>query len=348
MTDFVVLIPAYNPDERLSVLVRALVERQCVVVIVDDGSVEASAPVFEQVSSLPHVTVLRHVVNLGKGAALKTAMNYIAVHYGDKNGIVSADADGQHAVEDILKIGAALSSTPNALILGARSFRSDIPFRSRFGNVLTRRIFNFLTGLNLTDTQTGLRGVPMEFVPKYLGVRPNGYEFELEQLIRSKRYHHPIVQVPIVSIYIDDNEHSHFNPFLDSARIYFVFIRFISSSLMAAILDYLMFMLVYSITHNILASQYIARGVSGTFNYTMNRRRVFYSRTSIWSSLPKYIVLAVLLAFCSYVLISGLVEMDMPVAMAKPLAEAILFVISFGLQRSLVFERISEVTEYDE
>ncbi len=79
----------------------------------------------------------------------------------DVAGVVTADADGQHAPEDIERVADVLAAQPEALVLGARSFGDDVPLRSRFGNILTRGIMHALLGRKLTDTQTGLRGIPV-------------------------------------------------------------------------------------------------------------------------------------------------------------------------------------------
>ncbi len=336
---FAILIPAYNPTQTLCSLVEDLTARGHHVVVVDDGSERQYASLFNQLESRPQVVILRHAVNLGKGAALKTGLNYIAVHYTSAKGVVCADADGQHLTEDILKVGRRIPDDSGALVLGVRSLSSDAPLRSRVGNALTRRIFNFLMGLRLADTQTGLRGISRCLICDYLDLRANRYEYELEQLVRAKQNGHRILQVPISSIYIDENAGSHFNPLLDSMRIYFVLFRYMLSSMFAAGLDYLIFMVTVSMTGNILASQYIARALAGGFNYAVNRERVFFSSAPVFSSLPKYVLLAATLAYCAYLLIIFFKYAGIPVVVAKPMAESLLFVVSFGMQRSFVFAR---------
>jgi glycosyltransferase involved in cell wall biosynthesis len=337
MGDFVVLIPAYNPDDKLVDLVEALARTRYRVVVLNDGSSPESAPVFQKIRQSGQAEILQHAVNLGKGAALKTGLNHIAVAFPEAAGVVCADADGQHSVQDILKTGASLDAHPNALGIGVRTFHADIPLRSRIGNLLTKRLFNFFTGLDVSDTQTGLRAIPMSFIPHCLRIRSNRYEYELEMLLLTKSHHTPIVQIPIETIYIEDNKSSHFNVFKDSVRIYFVLFRFVFSSILAAVLDYAIFMAVYSLSTNLLASQYIARAGSGAFNFTLNRKLVFSSRGGLLGSLSKYVILAVFLAFCSYVLITYLAWLGVPVALAKPLAEGALFIASFSVQRSIVF-----------
>ncbi len=336
-----ILVPAYNPDNNFLTLIQALLQHNVTLVVVDDGSDNPnSQEILKHLS--PKVVLLHHKINMGKGAALKTGLNYIALQYPQALGVVTADADGQHAVKDILHIASAQTNHPDKLVLGVRTFDvKNIPFRSRFGNTLTRVIFNFLTGLSLKDTQTGLRSIPLSHIPTYLTITSNHYEFELDMLLCAKNHHTGIVQIPIQSIYINNNQGSHFNPLLDSIRIYFVLLRFLLSSLTAALLDYVVFMVIYGTTHQLLLSQYTARLISGSFNYITNKKGVFATQKHPPNpkdhTLLKYIALAIALGFCAYLIIQFLMTLHIPVWLAKPLAEGLLFIASFSIQRSFVF-----------
>src|SRR4051794_38578704 len=156
-----VVIPAYRPSSGLVDLVRNLRRQsQRAIVIVDDGSGPDYPETFARASAFPNVTLLRHAVNLGKGAALKTAFNHILCSMPDVIGVVTADADGQHHPDDIERIAGALLARPDALVLGARAFDGDVPLRSKIGNLATRGLMHALLGQKLRDTQTGLRGIP--------------------------------------------------------------------------------------------------------------------------------------------------------------------------------------------
>jgi glycosyltransferase involved in cell wall biosynthesis len=217
------LIPAYNPTSELKELVGDLLKNGFErVVVVDDGSEVASKLLFDSLKDKDRVVLLRHAVNLGKGAALKTGLNYIYCHSGADSGVVTLDADGQHLVEDALKVAVALIKHPESLIMGTRVFDKDVPLRSRIGNVITRHLFRLLTGINLTDTQTGLRGIPKDYIPPLLKIKSNGYEFELDMLIACKYTGVVIVEQTINTVYIDGNRSSYFNPIIDSMKIYFV------------------------------------------------------------------------------------------------------------------------------
>ena len=307
------------------------------VVVVGDGSGPEFSDVFAAVASIKNVHVLRHVVNLGKGAALKTGLNRAACDFPDCVGVVTADADGQHAVKDVLRVADALATSSHAVVLGARSLEGEVPFRSRIGNVITRHLLHGLTGQRIYDTQTGLRGIPMDFIPTVLRLGPNGYDFELEMLLACRRSMRPIVEIPIDTIYLDGNRSSHFNPALDSMRIYFLFIRFAAVSLSTAVLDNLVFMAVFSILGYILASQIAGRLVAGLYNYHMNKKSVFHARVKNSRALPKYWSTVAAFGVISYGLINLLHSLGVPVLAAKLCAETLLFVFGFIIQRDFVF-----------
>lgn len=223
----VVLIPAYKPADALVQLVTALGALPLsAVVVVDDGSGHQFDGRFAAVSGRPRVSVLRHAVNLGKGAALKTGLNHILCEWPDVPGVVTADADGQHHPDDIRRVAEAVAARHGELVLGVRELGTGVPLRSRFGNGAMRLFFRIAAGHPVRDTQTGLRGIPMALVPELLRLRSSGYEFEMEMLLVSKQLPVPIREIEIRTIYLNDNASSHFHPFFDSMRIYFALLRF--------------------------------------------------------------------------------------------------------------------------
>lgn len=335
----VALIPAYNPTHPFVALVRALASSEfSAVVVVNDGSARDFDAVFQEIGKLDHVTVLRHAVNLGKGAALKTGFNHVCCHLSDRVGVVTVDADGQHLVEDALKVGRLLEQRPGSLVLGARAFDENVPLRSQVGNHVTRALFRFLIGQKITDTQSGLRGIPLGFLPSLLKVDSRGYEFELDMLLACKVNGRPIVEQAIRTVYLEGNKSSHFNPLFDSMKIYFVLFRFTITSLLSALIDNLVFVLVYSFTANILASQTSARVLATTFNYLAVKKTVFYSKESAGKTLPGYLLLVCVSGIVSYLLIRLLVSFSpLSVVLAKICAESLVFVANFAVQRDLIF-----------
>jgi putative flippase GtrA len=336
------LIPAYNPSDNLLAYVKELLAANITqVVIVNDGSLAQYHSDFTMLKALPGVKVLEHAINLGKGAALKTGLNYISCHYPELVGVITIDADGQHLLEDALAVGRALIQAPNNLIVGARQFGSNVPFRSKFGNLFTRYTFKILTGIKLSDTQSGLRGIPMALIPSLLKINVNGYEFELDMLVTSHRQGWLILEKPITTVYIDNNKSSNFRPVRDSLRIYFVLFRFSIVALLSALLDYGIFIsLYYLFIHNVMICLITGRLVSTAFNYHNVKNYAFNAKDDHSKTLPKYIALAITSTLMAYIMIIGLITLfNMHVVAAKLISEFIMFVLNFLVQRDFIFRR---------
>ncbi len=210
-----VLVPAYQPDGRLVGLVDVLRGMFRHVVVVDDGSTGCEA-LFDAVRERVDA-VLVHPRNLGKGAALKTGFAWVLENLPGA-GVVTADADGQHAPEDILRVADAMAGRTGGIVIGVRSFTGRVPLRSRFGNWWARTFFRLLTGLSIGDTQSGLRGIPADMLGRMLALRGDRYEFETRMLADARRHREPPLQVPVVTIYIEGNRSSHYRPFRDTMR----------------------------------------------------------------------------------------------------------------------------------
>jgi len=341
-----VLIPAWQPEQPLAVLTAALVAQGFgAVLLVDDGSDASCSTLFEQLASLPRVHVLKHAVNLGKGRALKTGINYFLNELPEMDGLVTADADGQHTPADIVGVAQALLDSQGRVVLGARSFVADVPLRSRFGNGLTRHIFAFVTGAKLADTQTGLRAFPRKLLPELLGLEGEGYEYEMTVLAHVCRLGAGPLEVPIETVYIDGNRSSHFDPVWDSMRIYFVLVRFYFSAIVAAGIDFAGFSIAFAVTGNLLASTAIGR-LSSLVNFALNKKYVFHNRAPVKGTLWRYYALVAGIGSLSYLLIWTLGRYGhWNVFAAKVVVDSLLSVVSFSMQRTFVFRRWKNVQD---
>lgn len=217
MNNIIVVIPAYEPDDSLIGLIERLGADFDRFIVVDDGSKTADA-IFERVAGMPGVTLLRHEVNRGKGAALKTAFAKVIADFPDAAGVVTVDADGQHLPEDVANVAKATRENPGRYTLGVRAFSGNVPLRSRFGNAWSRYFFFLLTGVMIYDTQTGLRGMPRDLLPELVAMPGDRYEYEMRMLVAAARKKLKPVQIQIKTVYLNDNKASHFNPIRDSLR----------------------------------------------------------------------------------------------------------------------------------
>jgi putative flippase GtrA len=337
----VVVVPAYEPDGRLVDLVRAIrsTAPQQPIVVVDDGSGPAYASVF-RAAQVWGCDVIGHVPNRGKGHALKRGFEHVAARYPGAD-VVCADCDGQHALVDILRVAAAVREHPGAMVLGARQFVGDVPPKSRFGNTLTRSVFQLATGLRLQDTQTGLRGYPSSMLA-WLGTVPGDrFEYELNALLDAKRAGIVFCEIPIETIYLEGNESSHFRAVRDSVRVYLPFLRFGASSLASFALDLVLVLVLARATGSLLASVVLARLTSAACNFGVNRVVVFRGGGGApRAAAGRYATLAVGVLAANYVLLRTLTAVvGVPLLAAKVATEALLFLASYHVQRRYVFAR---------
>jgi glycosyltransferase involved in cell wall biosynthesis len=253
-----VVIPAYQPDERLVELAEALADAGfAAIIVVNDGSSHKHEEVFKRVSAIASAIVLGHAANCGQGSAVKTGLKYTLDCMPHLSGVVTADADGQHAPADVVRVAKALSG--NTPVLGTRRFDGEVPLRSRFGNLLTRYVFWLLSGVMITDTQSGLRGIPRTLIPAVLRVGANQYEFAVALLALFCRIEARPVEVPIATIYLDGNRSSHFKPMRDAVRIYWHLARCFASVLIPAGVDFAGFAIVYARSGSLSAAMLAGR-----------------------------------------------------------------------------------------
>ncbi len=353
----VILIPAYHPDEKLLTLLLQLREyKYNNIIVVNDGSGREYDAIFDKVKEFPEVTLLDHAINMGKGAALKTGFNYICSNCPETSCVLTADSDGQHTPADIKRLSDDYDARPGNLILGTRSFDKDVPFRSLFGNRLTAFLMRLLLNIKVSDTQTGLRAIPVKFLPHLLQIPFNRYEFELEMLLLAKRMSLPIVEMPISTVYINGNESSHFNPLRDSFKIYIVLFRYAIVSILASTVDYLVFLPCILLlpelngikpeTNEILSVS-AGRIAGAILQYCMIRKIVFRTKKSVLTTLPLYFLLVAASGTASYIIMNNLNRpTGWPDALTKLVAEAALFLANFLILREFIFHAPSNTEDF--
>lgn len=336
-----VLIPAYEPNERMIKLICRLKEIcEQNIVIVDDGSGEYYRNIFKKAEKLG-CTVLSHDVNKGKGEALKTGFSYIRTNAKNEE-VVCADCDGQHMPEDIIKIAKCINEHNDSIILGTRRFIGKVPFRSRFGNSVTRAAFSFASGTKIYDTQTGLRGYSSQMLQWLCSIPGERFEYEMNMLLDAVPAGYKFHEVDIETVYLEQNKSSHFHALRDSISVYLPILKFSLSSVLSAFLDFFLLGFIQALTSNLFYSVVGARLCSAAFNYTMNKLYAFsrFKHCEVKKSLPKYILLAVFIMLANYCVIYIYSNVcGIPLFFSKILTEGTIFMFSFWAQRSFVFKK---------
>ncbi|HHW30269.1 MAG TPA: glycosyltransferase family 2 protein [Clostridiaceae bacterium] len=340
-----VVIPALNPGHNLINLVNELLNYGIPqIIVVNDGSESTYNSVFQALEQIKNCTVLTHKVNCGKGRALKTAFLYFIDHYPNLDGVVTADADGQHAAEDICNIAEKLSIYKNSIILGVRNFQEDnVPERSYIGNTVTSRVFWFLYGYYLSDTQTGLRGIPTSELSWITELKGERYDYEINMLIYSRFRNIPLHLVPIKTLYIDNNSGSHYKAIRDSFRIFRCLVYGILKQMLAAIfcgiLDLFVFFVLYSTVFagfqalaRIFACAAIARLLSAACKYIISRSTFIAGIGKLKYTLFRYyILLLVMTVFsCGLIYLASLFS-HINIVIIKLIVDFILGFISYHI-----------------
>lgn len=359
---YAVILPSLNPTDKLFGVVEEVIAAGFgSVILVDDGSAEKYKEPFTRAAALPQVTLLRHEVNRGKGAGLKTAFAYLSEHRPDIIGAVTADGDGQHLAKDILNCAKAITEHPGTLIMGCRNFDlPHVPPKSKQGNKITSGVFRTLCGIVLSDTQTGLRAMGRELFPKLLAIGGERYEYETNMLLELHSADIPFTEVEIDTVYEDNNSGSHFRPVRDSARIYslifkhlfkrlFRFFKYILSSCTSAAVDLLAFWLLHMLLGGLLGdmavavSTALARAVSSFVNFNVNKSLVFGSNGNYGKTMVKYYILCVLQLCVSAILVGLLGKLfststSWVLTLLKAVVDTCLFFISYQIQHKWVFK----------
>ncbi|MGN0777614.1 MAG: glycosyltransferase [Aristaeellaceae bacterium] len=354
----VILIPSLEPDDRLPAYLSQLQERGFVhLVVVDDGSSDQAQPLFAQMAQMEGVTVLHHDVNHGKGVALKTGYAWIRDNLPQVSGVITADADGQHTVEDCWRLAQALAEGKRALYLGSRDFNlPEVPARSRQGNKITTAVFWALYGQYLPDTQTGLRAFRREELSFMLAVPGERYEYEMNVLIACARASIPMVPMTIKTVYENDNAGSHFHPVRDSIRIYRVilgnFIKFMGASIASFLIDQGVYALMefvvlasvgWPLTVIRGVSTLAARLVSAPCNFLMNRSFVFRFKQNTALTAVKYAGLCITLMVLSWLGVTLLGMLGMPKFLdnlSKLIIDTLLYFLSYRVQNKWIFREV--------
>ena len=358
-----IVIPSLDPDGRLPAYCAALrAATDAPLVLVDDGSRPGLRPVFDEcLLAVPGAPLLSHERNRGTFAALTTAFAHVLASSPGCTGCVTADADGQHSVRDVVECIRRLETSPRSLVLGCRRFSGpDVPWKSSFGNNWMRALFFAATGKRFLDTQTGLRGIPAGFMRELLGVPGDRFEFESDMLLRLGG--RGLEQFEIETIYENGNKGTHFRPVKDSLSILSLVLRggsarcgwkrfalFAAVSVASFCVDIGIFHVLHKVVFSavevgrLALSVGLARTVSLVFNYLCNRHLVFRDgevRGAVEGrSFGRYLAVAAVVACGSWALTKGGVWLFPKVGATpvKAVADLFLFFASYALQRRFVF-----------
>ena len=356
-----IIISAFHLDARLLNLVEYLVktDQKNIIIMYDSNRVNYNSQ-FAKAKELvePDGSVISLSESKGKGFVLKVAFSYVVKNMPTLTGVVTVDWNGQYTAESILNVEKKFLENSDALVLGVRNFDDEgIPWKLRVGNKLTRKILRYVSGLSVKDALTGLRAIPVSFLPECLSIKENGVEYEMEMLLRTSG------KIGIVEVPVDTGGESKirrsmdFNPVFDSIKVYKVLCRrffiFIFSSFSSSIIDLTLFTLFCFLLKQrfpetyILTSTVFARIISACYNYAMNYKKVFHSKAKVATSGSKYALLAILQMSCSALMVNcgKMLLPFMQETVIKIFVDIFLFFISYKIQQKFVYRQRSQKSD---
>jgi len=326
-----IIIPSLEPDYKLLKLVDELRKAKLdKIIVVDDGT--KNQEIFNKLD----VPVIHHSKNLGKGAAIKSAVRGYLKYYKDITGFITVDSDGQHLVKDIKRID---NNLKDEVVLGVRNFKLDsVPLRSKFGNFFSSLYFYLTTHQKLEDTQTGLRGIPIKYKDLLLETDGDRFEFEMNFLYKVIDNGGKLEKIQIDTVYEDKRNHkSHFHTISDSYRIYKELINYTLVSIISAVIDLGLFSIFNKfLLLSIMISTIITRIISGLFNFLMNKNIVFKSYNK--NSFIKYIILFITIMLLSGTFTSIFNFIKIDTTIIKLFVDICLYVVSYVVQKRVVFK----------
>ncbi len=355
--DLAVILPSLDPDQKFSRVVSGLVTGGFQnIVIVDDGSDEDHQKWFSEAEKYPECAVLHHGVNKGKGRALKTAFSYVLENLPDVKGVITIDGDGQHLLKDIIQCGNDMLEQTDKVILGCRDFNlPNVPPRSVAGNKFTSRAFRILFGIRLSDTQTGLRAIPAQYLESFCKIDGERFEYETNMLLQMKRSGIEFFEQPIETVYDEEDYSSHYNALKDSWKVGKVMLKFllsgtgaryIFSSILSLAADYVIYYALLKLFGSRQESVFhlIATLLSSVLNFNLNKYWVFQKRGDYGKELLGYYAVCIPRTLVSVLFASLVITRLQTVTpglavLVRLIVDGILFVVSYVVQKKWVFRK---------
>lgn len=343
-----ILIPAYNPDQDLITLVDGLINMGFdKILIVDDGSEQASQWVFDKLLDYPYCIIYKHEKNKGKGAAVKTGLAHFIGDFPDYDLLITTNADGYHSLEAIESVTLSAMKNTDSLVLGVKDFsKINLPLHNRLGKWISEKMIYFFLPQDILDIQTGLRGISRKFASTFMALAGESSDYETNMVLQCQQSEIPIKQVPIKTPFFKKKKGENFHPVLEALKMYWQFIKYIIVALLTTIIDVTTFMLFVALfidaspNNYILYATVVSRIISLLFNYILNHKTVFHPYSGTLQTFLKYALICAVNILASAYLVKAiylLTNMHMNLALIKILVSFLLFFFNYYLQKKWVF-----------
>ena len=354
--DVVIAIPTKDASSNLLPLIKDLSHSGFTnIVIVNDGCNDNRLWIFDEAKNNYNCDVINHAVHLGKGRSLKSAFNYILNKYSDKEALITVDDAGVHSIEEVNKCLEVMNVFENKLVLGYRDFKNmQVPTITKIGNKISRKLIRLFTGIDVEDATTGLRGMSLSIAKRMLKVEGEGLDYEINMLLESKEKKIEICGFKIAVEYKGQDMSKTYMPLIYSIKPYLVFIKYTLTSVVATVLDFIIFTTAVAslkwVVPNfyIIFSTIIARIFSSSLNFFLTKNAVFKNDDSMAPQMARSFILVGIQMILSAILVT-LIYRVLPITetLVKLLVDGSLFIIFYPIQREWVFNTKNDKKEND-
>lgn len=355
-----IIIPSYNPDVKLSMLVDELIMSGFSdIIIVDDGSdfgIKNVESAFDYVKKKAECTVLHHPTNLGKGMALKTGFKFCVHNRAKDTLIVTTDDDGHYSVSSMkacVELYEEKFMDESPVLIASRDFKAGTySTKRRVFNKIAGMAMTYLCGVDVSDVQTGLRLIPAKYLRKLLDIEGERFDYEVNMLVELKYNNIKTVENIIPMERETILKYADYNPIWDICRLIAVMLKYAVSSLAATALDVVVFYLIILMMDDtlldidksagMLLATFVARVISSTFNCIVNKRTVFKSDEPMKRVIVKFYIFSLFRAAISYGMVLGASYVlgsyaDTATVIVKLIVDLILFFAGYGIQKKFIF-----------
>lgn len=350
-----VIITVYRANKRTTHLCERLFELGAEnIVVVEDGCSLNNSDFFNELVSIG-CHIVKNKDNKGKGASLRTGIKYAYEHLYNISGFVTADADGQHRAEDIMRVSKALELRPDTLIIGKRVLRqTGAPLSIRIGKMLSSAYFRVVTGKRCSDAMTGLRGIPVSLYETAIHTSGDRFDYEMNFLTKCADLKIPFYNVNISPDY-SFNEKSSYRIVKDTFLIFRTPLKFATASLGCTAIDLALFTLFFYLIplsnildhlHNtplaeslyVIIATVLARLVSGGLNFVINRNVIFKNKSKANKQAVRFFILFFCIMIASSLIVSVLSFLPIPETLLKAITDLALWTVNYTVQRKWVFK----------
>lgn len=327
-SEMVILMPVYNPDERIVNYVKKLKENNYQVVLINDGSKSEYHSLFEKM--VHDCKIISYPLFKGKGYAIKKGIHYIKEHLQDKKGIIILE--NEYDLVHINHIRTLINKNSQKMCVVHHK-----------GKRFLTKLFSMIYNKEFIDVDSELFGFSMNYLDQMMAVDENCYE--VQSLIQSVQNNQEIEEIQL------ENKQQPFHLKNKTIQVLYVIflhlIRFVSSSIISSVIDVLLAWILLDVLKiwmtndfwRIALSSLIARVLSTIVNYVINKKYVFKGKVSSKQTAIRFLILTIVITILStlFVYVASSLHI-MSEKLAKPVGDLLLFLLSYSAQTKWVFK----------